>query len=119
MLQDNPENIIWWALSSNPAAINLIEAKLREDPGQIMWEELSRNPAAIHLLESNPDKIDWFSLSSNPAAIHLLQANPENIDSTMQHAGKPYGDCNVDAGVIGQSPMANTRGDERRDQRSV
>jgi hypothetical protein len=41
---------------------------------------LSSNPAAIHLLEKNIEKIDWSTLSLNPAAIHLLKQHPERIN---------------------------------------
>ena len=44
------------------------------------WNGLSSNPAAIHLLEAHPDKINWNLLSANPAAIHLLEKNPDRID---------------------------------------
>ena len=53
----------WYSLSTNPAAIQLLE----EDLDYISWHSLSSNPAAIHLLEKNLDKIEWDSLSLNPA----------------------------------------------------
>ena len=59
----------WDELSSNPAAIHLLE----KYPEKIDWFWLSRNPAAIHLLEKYPEKLDWGWLSTNPAAIHLLE----------------------------------------------
>ena len=34
---------------------------------KLSWYCLSSNQAAIHLLEQNPDKIDWYTLSLNPA----------------------------------------------------
>jgi len=47
------------------------------------WDDLSSNPAAIHLInemiETTPDKINWDLLSSNSAATHLLEANPDKI----------------------------------------
>jgi hypothetical protein len=53
----------------NPAAIHLITAELEANPdsNKIDWLFLSSNPAAIHLLEQNQDKIDWHCLSANPA----------------------------------------------------
>jgi len=59
----NPDNIEWWYLSSNPEAIDLLEA----NQDKIDWRELSMNPVAIHLLEANQDKIDWDEFSHNPA----------------------------------------------------
>ena len=53
---------------------------LANNPHYINWTHLSSNPAAIDLLEANQDKIDWKWLSENPAAIALLKANPHNID---------------------------------------
>ncbi len=68
-------NINWFNLSSNPAAIHLLE----KYPDKINWDCLSENPAGIQLLEKNLSKINWFNLSSNPAAIHLLEKNPDKI----------------------------------------
>ncbi len=68
--------LYWFILSSNPAAIHLLENNFEK----IDWNMLSENPAAIHLLEKNSEKICWINLSKNPAAIHLLEKNPEKID---------------------------------------
>src|SRR5271170_3488227 len=46
----------------------------------IHWEKLSSNPAAIHLLEKNECRIDWKKLSCNLAAISFLEKHPEKID---------------------------------------
>ena len=59
----NIDKIYWEWLSSNPAAIHLLEA----NPDKIVWHVLSLNPNAIHLLEANQDKIYWCWLSENPA----------------------------------------------------
>jgi len=81
--------------NTNPCAIKLIEARLRDDPTVsapnqeiISWRLLSKNPAAVDLLKRNPDKIDWCFLSLNPSkeAIPILRANPSKIDWTyMAH----------------------------------
>ena len=36
------------------------------DPENIDWWYLSQNTAAIELLRANPEKIDWDNLSRNP-----------------------------------------------------
>ena len=69
------DKLIWGFLSTNPAAIHLLEA----NPDKISWICLSTNSAAIHILEANQDRIIWKWLSANPAAIHLLEANPDKI----------------------------------------
>ena len=65
-------------LSSNvcPKAMEILE----EYPNEIVWFYLSANPSAIHILEKNLDKIVWSSLSKNPNAIHLLEKYPEKIN---------------------------------------
>ena len=68
--------VYWDALSSNPNAIDLLEANQHK----INWSNLSKNPNAIQLLEANQDKINWSNLSKNPNAIHLLGANQDKID---------------------------------------
>ena len=62
------EKLSWYCLSSNQAAIHLLEKNL----DKIDWYWLSGNPEAIHILEQNPDKINWSYLSLNPAAIHII-----------------------------------------------
>ena len=49
------------------------------DNNDIDWWNLSQNSAAIRFLEENLDKVYWASLSLNPAAIHLLEKYPERI----------------------------------------
>ena len=68
--------VYWDALSSNPNAIDLLEANQHK----INWSNLSKNPSAIHLLEANKHKIDWSNLSKNPNAIDLLKINKDKID---------------------------------------
>jgi hypothetical protein len=73
------DKLDWKRLSSNPAAIHLLEKNM----SKVNWIWLSRNPAAIHLLEKNLNKVDWWWLSSNPAAIHLLEKNLSKVDWGM------------------------------------
>ena len=56
----------------NNRSINMVY-KLRSwiPKDKINWKWLSSNPAAIHLLEQNQNKIYWLFLSHNPSAIHL------------------------------------------------
>ena len=65
------ENLNWDRLSSNPAAIHLLE----QNTDKIDWYWLCKNPAAIDLLEQNPKKINWYWLCQNSAAIPLLEHN--------------------------------------------
>ena len=83
LLEANPDKIDWSELCSNPAAIHLIRKALEANPddNKINWTNLSgnRNPAAISLLESNYDKIVWSVLCRNPTAIHFII---ESLEST-------------------------------------
>ena len=87
------KKLSWKALSCNPNAIELLEAKIKiekslkkaayeklTDDKKIDWVALSSNPAAIKLLKENPDDIDWDALSSNPNAIDMLKGNIKDID---------------------------------------
>ena len=38
---------------------------LKENPDEIYWNWLSSNPNAMELLKENTDEIDWQSLSKN------------------------------------------------------
>ena len=73
------EKLDWKKLSSNPNAIQLLEA----NPDKICWSKLSKNPNpnALKLLQANPEKIDWWNLSFNPNldAIELLKKNQNKI----------------------------------------
>ena len=62
------ESLDWHGLSSNPAAIHLLD----KSKDKIDWDRLSSNPAAIHLLEQNQDKINWQCLSSNPNILNRV-----------------------------------------------
>ena len=83
----------WKELSSNPNAIELLEAKIKIEKSltktaynklnnnkKIDWVALSSNPGAIKLLKENPNDIDWDALSSNPNAIDMLKGNMKDID---------------------------------------
>ena len=50
------------------------------DTNKLNWQKLSSNPYAIELIEANPDKIYWDYLSCNRNAIELLEANQDKID---------------------------------------
>lgn len=76
-----PEKINWHYLSSNPAAIRLLE----ENPDKIHWWWLSKNPAAVHLLKQNPDKIDLGMLSQNPNIMEIIcELDYDAMKGTMQ-----------------------------------
>ena len=45
---------------------------MEDDPASIDWEQLSSNPAAIKILENNVERINWNFLSKNPATINLI-----------------------------------------------
>ena len=99
-LIQNPQYILWDALSSNPYAFNLLIENshkiywkyfcnnpnpavidvLLKNPNKISWESLSENPLAIDILIKNQHKIHWSSLSGNPAAIELLTQNKHRIN---------------------------------------
>ena len=84
-LRSHPYGIDWPAFCANPAAIDQIESiyKLQFWVEGMMnkfnWMMLSMNPSAINLIKSNLDKINWETLSANPAAIDILKANPDKI----------------------------------------
>lgn len=81
MLEENPDRISWSKLYSNPAAMHLLEAKMKDDPSSINWEELSGNPhpKAIEILEKNPDAIYLPYLCCNTNAIHLIERYKDDI----------------------------------------
>ena len=73
------DDIDWMQLSSNPFAIDLLEATIKaggDDPtnNRVDWYHLSKNTAAIHILSDPKHRkhIDWRALSSNHSAIDLL-----------------------------------------------
>ena len=51
---------------------------------KLNWIMLSTNPAAIHLLEQNPDKIYWPWLSQNPA---IFDYDYDKIREHMESTG--------------------------------
>jgi hypothetical protein len=66
----------WWMICRNPKAIRFIE----KHEHLANWQALSTNCAAIHLIEKNVDgRVDWDTLSYNPAALHLLEKNQDRI----------------------------------------
>ena len=69
------DKVDWERLSSNPAAIHILEKNL----DNVYWICLSCNPAAIHILEKNLDKVEWEWLSSNPKAIHMLEKKLDKV----------------------------------------
>ena len=77
------------SLFANPAAIDLIEERIKgEIPvRELEWLYLLKNPAAIHIIEARWDQLSrvedcWTMLSKNPAAIHILKANQDKISWT-------------------------------------
>jgi len=70
----------WLALSKNPDLIDV----LLQNIGLIYWPYFSINtsPKAIEYLKCNPDKIDWVFLSMNPAAEELILENIDKVDWT-------------------------------------
>lgn len=100
----DPEDLYWYAVSMNPAMIELIKENkklihydglsmnpspeafkiLLESPDKISWINLSKNPApaAVEYLFRFPDKIDWRYFSENPApaAVKYLIENPDHIE---------------------------------------
>lgn len=74
------------SLFSNPAAIDLIEERIKDENRvrELEWLYLLKNPAAIHIIEERWDQLSrlkecWTMLSQNPAAIHILRANQDKI----------------------------------------
>ncbi len=72
--ETNPHyKINWDWLSSNPEALNLLEA----NPDKINWEWLSQNPntsilnALLKPVAHEPDKINWWRLSENPGIFEI------------------------------------------------
>jgi hypothetical protein len=81
----NNNNItIWYYLSRNPVAIDIIEEELvcqRKKGCKINYSQLCRNPKIIKIIESIPEsKIDWMELSKNKEAIPILEKNLDKLD---------------------------------------
>jgi hypothetical protein len=79
-LDKNWDKIIWYQLSQNPEAIDI----LNKNRDKIVWSELSENPNAGELFKdrveyenklpkkkynelSNHNKLNWYGLSKNPS----------------------------------------------------
>ena len=71
---------IWYQLSSNPYAINILQKNI----DKINFQQLSKNTStkAIDILEKHLDLIDWTELSknTNPKAIEILARNQDKIN---------------------------------------
>ncbi len=101
LLEQNPDKIHWYNLSSNPNAIHILKKNIDKidkirihcNPNGIEiikdhidtldtngWNQLSLNPKAISILEQNLDKIDWYNICRNPAAKSLILQNKNRID---------------------------------------
>ena len=121
------KKLSWKALSCNPNAIELLEAKIKIekslkkaayekliDDKKIDWVALSSNPGAIKLLKENPNDIDWDALSSNPNAIEMLKGNLKDIDwSELSRNHNPKAIelladnfKNIDWGALSSNPNA-------------
>jgi hypothetical protein len=80
LLEANQDKINWYKLSKMPEAINILKNNTHRN---LDWDYLSSQTWAIELLKNNIDKINWKLLSSNPAAIHLLENNQDKLDWTI------------------------------------
>lgn len=87
LLEVNQDCIDWDHLSSNPAAVHLLqqqfdtERRNRAKNTLLNWEGISSNPNAIKLLEiqyqlelngQSKPRLDWDEISGNPGAITLI-----------------------------------------------
>lgn len=89
MIEEDNDNIIWYPLLCNPAAIHLVEPRLNEilpSNGGAGWKMLCQNPAAIHILEKpeNSEHLCMYYLASNPNAIGLIK---KHIDELVNEDG--------------------------------
>lgn len=76
------ESAHWLHLSSNPAAIELLEEELQKENSRVSISMLSSNPAAMHLLVKQPkSKLDRAGLATNPSAISYLVENEADFDN--------------------------------------
>ena len=78
LLEANPEKINCWALQENPSR-HLLKSYKKIKDVEDDWRYQSLNPDAIPLLEKNLDKVCWNTLCLNPAAIPLLTKNQDKI----------------------------------------
>ena len=74
----DPNKIIWPYLSANrhPQAIAMLE----QHPDNIDWFELTTNSSAIHLLEKNLDKTNRNQLLQNISAMCIMEKNKDKLD---------------------------------------
>ena len=70
------DKINWSLLSSNPAAITLLESNMNK----INWTQLSGNPSAIELLKKHQHRISWNILNTNPNAGEIIESNKHKIN---------------------------------------
>jgi hypothetical protein len=86
-LPQNKKRIDYSQLSenTNSKALELIKAELMRNPynPEIDWYALSSNPDAIDILDANRDKIEWgdFSGNTNPKAIQIIKENQIDIET--------------------------------------
>ena len=54
-----------------PLIMGSLFNRLTEEQIKLLdWKMLSTNPAAIDLLEANLDKVSWYNLSQNPGLFY-------------------------------------------------
>lgn len=90
MLEAEPELIDWDQLCFNPMAGALIikyQYMIRDDN----WWALSANPSVVELLKEYPDKICWnnLALNTNPKAVTLIESYI-GWDPNLKKASHPY-----------------------------
>lgn len=89
LLIQHPKYISWHALSQNPSD-RAIQWLARHHFDRIHWNHLSANPcpAAIHLLTSHPDHIDWIEIIANPSpnAMQMIQQHVDQINTDYLNA---------------------------------
>lgn len=77
--------IDWHGFCANPAAINEIESIYKLQfwidgmVNKFSLEDATFNPAAINLIKNNLYRINWETLSENPAAFDLLKNNLDKV----------------------------------------
>jgi hypothetical protein len=87
ILKNNLHKINWYWLSYNTNGITLLTNQIESPQeigyDQIDWFVLSMNPAAIPIIEKHPDRISWKGLSGNKNAIHLLEKFTNNFTTNL------------------------------------
>lgn len=115
-LMSKENHVSWYHLSgnSNPIAISLLEAELKNNPNSpnIDWDALSGNPGAVKLLKAelkrNPDspEINWKTLSGN-AGVGIMEIIRDKI---KKDGGIPddnvYGQNQLDWYNLSSNPKA-------------